>query len=279
MGRSEVNGVSDYYPDASVILPEETPEHNATVSDFALDKYEVTVGRFRAFVAAYNPWHAAGNPKSNAGAHPIAPYTGWGRSWMSSATDLPADAAALTAMVKCSTYNQTWKDTADTNEAYPINCVNWFVAFAFCIWDGGRLPTEAEWEYAAAAGAANRLFPWGSAAPDATRANYMGSDWSPLVPVGSKVNLGGAGAFGHADLAGSVAEWVFDWFSSSYYGTSGAAVSCSNCANATQSTDRGLRGGCFWSEAMNLRGANRSHSTPDANPYYTNGIRCARAPQ
>jgi len=279
MGRSEVSGTSDYYPDAAVILPEETPEHNATVSDFGLDKYEVTVGRFRAFVGAYNTWHAAGNPKTNAGAHPIAPLTGWGRSWMSAATDLPTDAAALTATVKCSTYSQTWKDTADTNEAYPINCVNWFVAFAFCVWDGGRLPTEAEWEYAAAGGAGNQLYPWGNAEPDATRANYFGSDDSPLVAVGSKVSLGGAGAFGHADLAGSVSEWVFDWFSSSYYGISGAPSACSNCANTAQGTNRGMRGGAFWSSAMNLRAAFRGQIAPDALPYYTNGIRCARIPQ
>ncbi len=48
-----------------------------------------------------------------------------------------------------------------TNETYAINCMTWYEAFAFWVWAGGRLPIEAEWEYAAAGGDENRLYPWG----------------------------------------------------------------------------------------------------------------------
>ena len=46
-----------------------------------------------------------------------------------------------------------------------MNCVNWFEAYAFCIWDGGFLPSDTEWEYAAAGGSLQREYPWGSTAP------------------------------------------------------------------------------------------------------------------
>jgi formylglycine-generating enzyme required for sulfatase activity len=276
MGRSDVSGTSDYYSDASAVSLDR-PEHLATVASFSLDRFEVTVGRFRSFVKNYNVWRSAGNPKDNAGAHPIAPSTGWGRSWMTDSSDLPVDASGLLANLKNSSAC-TWKDEEDTNELFPVSCVSWFEAFAFCIWDGGRLPTEAEWEYAAAGGALNQLFPWGNSAPDATRANYFGSDRSPLIPVGSKLSKAGAGAFGHADLAGSLVEWVFDWVTPTYYGTIGAATPCTNCANTAAdyaAPKRAIRGGGFASDAINLRAASRGGVAP-SETYYMNGFRCAR---
>jgi sulfatase modifying factor 1 len=106
MGRGEVSTASDYCPGGDF---DEVPEHNAIVATYALDKYEVTVGRFRKFVAAYDAWHATAvpqNPVDNAGAHPIAANTGWGRSWTASIKDLPMDSTALVAELKCNaSYN------------------------------------------------------------------------------------------------------------------------------------------------------------------------------
>jgi len=122
----------------------------ATVSTFRLDKYEVTVGRFREFVNAgmgtqQNP------PPSGAGGltlNGLADQGGWDTAWNGS---LPLISGALITRLKCDVNFQTWSDTPTGNENRPINCIDWYVAMAFCIWDGGFLPTEAEWNYAAAA--------------------------------------------------------------------------------------------------------------------------------
>jgi formylglycine-generating enzyme len=280
MGRSQVSGATDYFSSG---FDQETPEHDATVANFALDKYEVTVGRYRAFVNNYDAWHKppASNPHSGDGANPNVAasnrdLTGWAQSWTPSPNDLPTDATALASALDCTGPYATWKNSADTNEAYPITCVSWYMAFAFCIWDGGWLPTEAEWEYAAAGGAENRLYPWGGAAPDSSRANYLDTDGSPFVPVGSKGSAG-AGVFGHADLAGSMYEWVFDWYSTSYYGTAESPVVCDRCANTTHSNGRVLRDGCWDCAASQLRAAFRQ-GNGEANRGYGLGFRCARSP-
>lgn len=254
----------------------EQPEHDATVSPFALDKYEVTVGRFRQFSREYDTWHRDnGDPKASTGAHPIAFGTGWNQSWLASSSDLPADSAALASELKCEPNYQTWTDDPAANEAYAISCVSWYLALAFCIWDKGRLPTEAEWEYAAAGGSQNRSFPWGNAAPDHTRALYLAN--SPFAAVGGYLETGGAGFFGHADLAGSMSEWVFDWFSADYYGTPESPIQCANCANVSMSSGRVFRGGGWGDNVRYLRAAARLPYAPTTR-YYFIGFRCARTP-
>lgn len=286
MGRSIQQSAPDYYDQG---FDTETPEHSATVASFALDKYEVTVGRFRRFVNTYDEWHKT-NPSEGAGANPRTADTGWGQSWSAASDDLPADKTELTNALKFNEAYQTWTDEIGTNEAYPINCVDWFMAFAFCIWDGGRLPTEAEWEYAAAAGSQNRLYPWGKEAPDSNRANCSFGEGSPAstsrMEVGSKLATGGAGYFNHADLAGSVSEWVFDWFLGNYYGTDEVPVPCGNCANVTPTggpagdpPTRVVRGGSWYGDSnitgFGLRAASRSLAKPIRRDNGL-GFRCAR---
>lgn len=274
MGRSVVSTAGDYFAAGS---SNELPEHTATIAPFALDKYEVTVGRFREFVSQYDSWRTS-HPSLSEGYHPSVANTGWGQSWTAAAADISVNAEALKTAVACGSTIQTWSSTIGTSdsEVYPMNCLSWYEAFAFCIWDHGRLPTEAEWEYAAAGGAENRLYPWGATEPSADLANFEGSNDSPRVVVGSKLDTGGAGYFGHADLAGSAYEWVFDWYSDGFYGTIASPESCENCANVTPGSARVTRGGGYSYSAMELRAARRNGFAPSHRDGLF-GFRCARA--
>jgi sulfatase modifying factor 1 len=243
-----------------------TPTSSATVNSFALDKYQVTVGRFRRFVSNYDAWRGAGNPAAGAGAHPLISGSGWQSSWNAS---LPATAQLLvsTSGIQCDATYQTWTASAGSNEQFPVNCINWFHAFAFCVWDGMRLATEAERECAGAGGSEGRLYPWGSAAPDSSRGIYANA---PIVAVGSKP--AGAGLWGHLDLAGPLFDWGMDVFAP--YPTT-----CNNCAAVSSSSGgmRVLRGTGFNDSANFLRAASRN-STFTNNSHFTLGIRCARSP-
>ena len=252
----------------------------ATVSDFRLDTYVVTVGRFRQFVNAdmgtqQNP------PPAGAGARTLngsASQGGWDPSWNGFLT---TDTASLVAIVKCDATYESWTDTPDANEALPMNCITWFEAFAFCVWDGGFLPTETEWNYAAAGGSEQRAYPWSNPPSDLTidcsYANFnTGSAYCANPPSGSVNAVGsespaGDGRWGQADLAGNAYGWALDWYQSPY------ANPCNDCADLTPTSDRVIRGGGFPSPASNLRGAHRDYASPNARGSDI-GVRCARTP-
>jgi formylglycine-generating enzyme required for sulfatase activity len=246
----------------------------ATIHDFRLDAYEVTVGRFRNFVAAYTqtmtPEGAGKNPN-------IPADPGWSKANYDNY--LPRDAMALMGDV-AACFDSAWTNSVGSNEALPINCVNWFEAAAFCAWDGGRLPTEAEWNYAAAGGTDQRLYPWGSNPPanDKALANYCFSNDAEqdcrgaqrLTAVGSIP--AGNGRWGQADLAGNVDEWLEDWYVAAY------APCPTDCISLTPTSGvRVLRGGSYFEPASTLMTVFRTEDLP-SNGDDTEGFRCARAP-
>lgn len=256
----------------------------ATVSSFVLDKYEVTVGRFRAFVASGGGTQAD-PPATGAGAHAQIADSGWDASWD---TDLEGDAASLSAALACDSQYATWTASPGANEALPINCVTWYEALAFCAWDGAFLPTESEWNYAAAGGNEQRAYPWsnpaGSLTVDCSYANYD-VDGGPTycVPgingavatmnrVGSE-SPKGDGAWGQSDLGGNAWEWTLDWYAT-------YVNPCDDCASLTPTgSNRVIRGGDFSAAEMYMRTGNRGLLTLDSAPANRSrnvGFRCAR---
>ena len=235
----------------------------ATVSGFRLDKNEITVGRFRQFVSAVvGGWR----PPAGSGAHehlhggsgladsttPGRYETGWDRAWDAS---LATRETEWTNNLQCFAATQTWTPVAGANEGLPITCVDWYEAYAFCIWDGGFLPSEAEWNYAATGGSEQRVYPWSvppsSMSIDCQHANLV--DLNPCVgppPNGIPNRVGsespaGDGKWGQADLAGNAWEWTLDFYAD-------YAPASADGANLDTNEFRVIRGGAFDYHSTNL---------------------------
>jgi formylglycine-generating enzyme required for sulfatase activity len=248
----------------------------AKVSDFYLDKYEITVGRLRPFVNA-GKGTRANPPTPGDGVHPKIPGSGWDSAWN---FELAGDTAALkTNLSRSSTY-QTWTDTEGPNESKPINYLDWYTAFAFCAWDGGRLPTEAEWNFAASGGSEQRYYPWSNPSTSTLiddsyafyNCNGTGSCTLPLA-VGTK-SPKGDGKWGHSDLAGNLNEWTLDWYATALVNP------CVDCANlvyppSSELAMRAYRGGGFGNLGASLCVVNRMCDSPGGHGSDI-GARCAR---
>ena len=271
----------------------------ATVSTFTLDRFETTVGRFRRFVnlglgTQTNP------PVAGSGASPRIPNSGWNPDWNQylpmATTNLAVD--DLTCDMDPNS-NPTWTDNIENNETLPINCISWFEAFAFCAWDGGRLPTNAEWNYASAGGNEQRVYPWSVPSTntliDISHAVYgcMGHGGpteyddagdvlcyiADILPVGS-TSPKGDGRWGHSDLAGSMYEWTLDWVTPVY------PLPCKNCGvvdggppDAGPDAEYGKvqRSGGYYDAPDSLYTFDEYYLDP-TQIYDDDGIRCARDP-
>jgi len=217
----------------------EQPPHPVGLSEFWLDRTEVTNGQYRRCVEA--------------------------------------GACARPAAVSSDTRDVYYGDSA--YDAHPVVNVNWAQANAYCAWAGARLPTEAEWEYAARGPDGNR-FPWGNRY-DGTRLNscdvnckYAWADktvddgYGDTAPVGSYP--GGASWCGALDLAGNVWEWMDDRF-----GKYEARWQV-NPRGPSRGAERVVRG----DSADGTRAVSRSaarHGMAPSRAYPYTGFRCARS--
>jgi formylglycine-generating enzyme required for sulfatase activity len=248
------------------------------VPAFALDRFEVTVGRFRRFVEGYGP---ARRPMAGAGAVPGIAGSGWDEAWSADFAALPRDQQGLEQLLR--SVGQLFDD--NTEPTLPIRGVNWYVAQAFCVWDGARLPTEAEWAFAAFGGDQDRDYPWAStdlsAAIDPERARY---DSDGPITVGSFPKELSAGRYGQLDLAGNVREWVFDAFRKNPEPAPCAAEGGEDEANrfmcvqtvAVAENERVLRGGTFSDPEGPLQNPRRTGAHAH-KPDPLTGFRCARS--
>lgn len=158
---------------------------------------------------------------------------------------------------------------------HPVTNVSWPAAMAYCSWKGGRLPAEAEWEFAARGGGV-RDYPWGNEEPAQTRANYSGSGFGEPAAVGSYA----ASPEGLHDLAGNVWEYCADPWRDSY--SSGEPTAPGQVRVWLNTGEflgvqgrRVIRGASYGGAAFQLRGDYRdSHPATGAVAHV--GFRCAR---
>jgi sulfatase modifying factor 1 len=256
----------------------------ANVSSFRLDKYEVTVGRFRQFVAA---WSGGWTPPAGAGKHT---YLNGGRGLAGSADPgayepgwVASDGAYVAPTpgnLECGGGFSTWSPSAGSSENLPINCVNWWEAYAFCIWDDGFLPSEAESEYAEVGGGEQREYPWGDTDPGTLNQYAIYGCYYPsgsgtcaglenIAPVGTAA-LGG-GLWGQLDLAGNVWPWTLDWLAA-------YAEPCIDCADLTPSPYRSHGGADFHDPQSYLVASAQHAGNPPQYRDTVLGFRCARSP-
>jgi formylglycine-generating enzyme len=286
--------------------PDEYPKHNVTVGDFYMDETEVTNAQFKKFVAATGYITTAEKkPDWEELKKEVAPGTPKPSDEMLQAASLVFKATS--GPVNLNDYSQWWKWEKGANwqhpegpqssilgkDNYPVVHISWYDAVAYCQWAGKRLPTEAEWEYAARGGLENNIYPWGNESVNdgIAKTNY----WEGDFPYSNKKRDGylktspakafAPNGYGLYDVSGNVWEWCSDWYNNEYYKTV-ANKTTPNPQGAENSYDpdepytkkRSLRGGSFLcndSYCSGYRVARRMKSSPDTGLEHT-GFRCVK---
>jgi formylglycine-generating enzyme len=226
------------------LFADEIPRHPVTIHSFYLDKYEVTNAQFKTFVEHNPDWRQDRIP----------------------------------ARYHNGNYLKHWNSQGYPKEKanHPVVNISWYAAVAYCQWTGKRLPTEAEWEYAARGGLKAKAFPWGDEAVDKTRANYGESGFGDTTPVGSYY----ANGYGLFDMAGNVWEYLADeWgrYSSSAQidPIAGGSLFFDDAFLAITSR-RVIRGGSWGGSPVNLRVTYRDSHPPNGARDFV-GFRCAES--
>ncbi len=178
---------------------------------------------------------------------------------------LCVQAGVCRAPTTCRWGQPTFGDAAKAG--HPVVCVSWDDAQAYCQWAKAQLPTEAQWEKAARS-ADSRAYPWGSAAPDCSRAQYRDCGAHTTV-VGGKA--AGTSPYGALDMAGNVWEWTADWHADDYY----ARSPYQNPTGPGPGSGKLMRGGSWDAGPDELRTTFRNAIEPGLLADDV-GFRCAR---
>ena len=285
--------------------PDEFPVHKVRLDSFYIDKHPVTNAEFKAFVEATGYITTAEKKPQWADLKKQLPP----------GTPKPPDSVLVAASlvfqspkkkVSLNDYQSWWRwvpgadwkhphgpgSSIEGLDDYPVVHVSWYDAQAYARWAGKRLPTEAEWEYAARGGHNDYIYPWGNDLVAADKANFWQGDFpyyntdkdgfDGAAPVGSFP----ANGFGLYDMAGNVWEWTADWYHADYYKKLSKSGITDNPRGPKSSYDpaepgvskRSIRGGSFLcndSYCAGYRSSARMKSSPDSGMMHL-GFRCVR---
>ena len=224
----------------------EQPVHQVCVDDFYMGRHEVTVGEFKKFVTAANYITEA---------------------------EKGSGCSAWTAGKWIADRNKNWRSPGFAqDDSHPVVCVSWNDATAYAGWMSKttgkpyRLPTEAEWEYAAKSGGRNEK--WAGTNNETELGGYAWSKENAgdrTRPTEQKKPNG----LGLYDMSGNVFEWVSDWHAPGYYGSS----SKNNPAGPSSGKEKVLRGGSWDNRARTIRTAGRRRYSEPASRLTCDGFR------
>lgn len=245
----------------------EGPVREVRIDPFAIDAYAVTNARYAAFVDA-------------TGYVTDAQRFGWSYVF---AKFLPGELRRVSRRPQgtpwwCGVQGAYWRQPegpgsdVDGRGDHPVVHISWADALAYCQWSGARLPTEAEWEYAARGGLVEARYPWGDdLTPDGEHRCNIWQGTFPVKNTGEDGHLGTApvnayepNGYGLYNVAGNVWEWCADWFSPDWHRTGPRR----NPAGPASGETRAMRGGsymCHHSYCNRYRVAARSRNTPDSS--------------
>jgi formylglycine-generating enzyme required for sulfatase activity/serine/threonine protein kinase len=260
--RPQDRVVMVYVPDGTFQMGsnDEKPVHLVTLSAFWIDQTEVTVAQFRRFVQAQN-YQTEAEERGES-------YTYVGGSWQ---------------LTKGTNWQHPFEPTSTAEDKHPVLHISWNDARTYCVWAGGQLPTEAQWEYAAR-GPEGYSYPWGNDF-DCERGDFddeIEIDYNSVrlfglscdgymrtAPVGSFPE--GKSWVNALDMAGNVWEWTADWYAEY------SPESQTDPQGPADGYYRVVRGGSWNSTQNYVRSAKRDSYTP-TNTNYNTGFRCVVVP-